>query len=160
MSNYSPDELLALLRRFAMERDRYVKFLARGAGLGRAEFDALDYTAEAGELTLQQLSDRLVLTSGATTALVDRLEAAGLLTRNPNPADRRSWLLRLTKTSDDAGARQLSPYMQDLEAAARHLSASERAAVGTFLKDAAAAATKHAVKRQARDTQTEQPPSP
>lgn len=144
MSTHSPKELLALLRRFALERDRYVKLLARGAGMGRAEFDALDYIEEAGELTPNQLSERLFLTSGATTALIDRLEAAGMLTRRPHPADRRSLLLRLTKGSGEAGAKQLTSYMKDLDEAAQRLSAEGRSAVGAFLEDATAAAVKHA----------------
>jgi DNA-binding MarR family transcriptional regulator len=150
MSTPTPDELLALLRRFAMERDRYVKLLARRAGMGRAEFDALDYIEEAGEMTPNQLSDRLFLTSGATTALIDRLEAAGQLVRSPHPTDRRSLILRLTPRSDETGARRLSPYMRDLEAAALRLDDEGRAAVGAFLEAALAAAITNAEREAAR----------
>lgn len=131
-----------------MERDRYVKLLARRAGMGRAEFDALDYIEEAGEMTPNHLSERLFLTSGATTALIDRLEDAGLLARSPHPSDRRSLILRLTKSSDETGARRLSPYMKDLEDAARLLDDNGRAAVGAFLEAAAEAAVANA-KREA-----------
>lgn len=133
-----------------MARDRYVTLLARESKIGRTEFVALDYMQEAGELTPAQLADRLVLTSGATTALVDRLENAGMLTRNPHPEDRRSWLLRLTKGSDEAGAKRLSPYLKDLESAARRLNAAERSAVGAFIEAAEEAATKHADRSSAR----------
>ena len=36
------------------------------------------------------------LTSGATTAMLDRLEKAGLIERRPNPQDRRGTLIVLT----------------------------------------------------------------
>ncbi|MFN0148069.1 MAG: MarR family winged helix-turn-helix transcriptional regulator [Dehalococcoidia bacterium] len=144
MSTYSPEDLVALLRRFALERDRYVKLLARGFGMGRAEFDALDYIEEAGALTPNQLSDLLCLTSGATTALIDRLEAAGTVSRSPHPTDRRSVVLHLTTPSAQAGAARLSPYLQDIAAAAQALNEAERATVGAFLAAAEAAAAKHA----------------
>lgn len=144
MSSYSADEIIALLRRFGIERDRYVKALVRRGARSRTDFDALDYVEEAGELTPSALSERLLLTSGATTALIDRLEAAGLLTRRPHPNDRRSSLLRLTKQSDEAGSKQLAAYMNDLRAAARRFSASERAAIGSFLELAASTAAQHA----------------
>lgn len=154
MSSHSAAEVSAMLRRFAMERERYIKLLAKTAGMGRIEFDALDYIQEAGELTPNQLSRRLVITSGATTALIDRLEAAGRLTRSPNPQDRRSCVLRLTKTADEGGARQLAAYARDMDDAARKLSAKERLAVAQFLERAAAIAVMHADKSQARDSAT------
>jgi DNA-binding MarR family transcriptional regulator len=39
------------------------------------------------------------LSSGATTAMLDRLERAKLITRQPNPNDRRSLLIKVNKDS-------------------------------------------------------------
>lgn len=53
------------------------------------------------------------LTTGATTAMLDRLEKAQLIKRKPNPADRRGVLIEIDKRSIAtvgplfAGARQL-----------------------------------------------------
>lgn len=154
MSTLTAEELLALLRRFAIERDRYVKLLARRADMSRAEFDALDYIEEAGELTPNQLSERLVLTSGATTALIDRLESAGYLSRSPHPTDRRSLILRLTRGSDETGARRLSSYMKMLGEAAERLSDEERTTLGGFLEAAIAAATESAERESTRLAET------
>jgi DNA-binding MarR family transcriptional regulator len=158
MSTYSPEELLALLRRFGLERDRYVKLVARGFGMGRAEFDALDLIDEAGALTPNQLAERLCLTSGATTALIDRLEKAGAVIRSPHPTDRRSVLLHLTVRSAHAGVERLSPYQEEIAAAARALSGPGRSAVGAFLEAAAAAAAKHA--RIAAEPASQRRPAP
>jgi DNA-binding MarR family transcriptional regulator len=43
------------------------------------------------------LLDVLLISSGGLTRRLDRLEAAGLIERHPDPEDRRSTLLRLTK---------------------------------------------------------------
>ncbi len=158
MSSDSPDNLTTALRRFAMERDRYVTLLARAAGMSRIEFDALDYIHEAGELTPNQLSQRLLITSGATTALIDRLEAAGRVTRNPHPGDRRSFQLRLTEASDAGGARQLAPYAQGLLNLARELSTEDRVTVARFLERAAAVAVNHADNAQVRAEQRKSAP--
>ena len=42
-----------------------------------------------GALSAGQLAERMGLTTGAITGLVDRLEQAGLVTRQPDPHDRR-----------------------------------------------------------------------
>ena len=43
------------------------------------------------------LLDALLISSGGLTRRLDRLEAAGLIERHPDPEDRRATLLRLTK---------------------------------------------------------------
>jgi DNA-binding MarR family transcriptional regulator len=43
-----------------------------------------------------EIADELSMTMGGTSKLVDRLEAAGLCRRRPNPGDRRSSLVELT----------------------------------------------------------------
>ena len=50
----------------------------------------------AGRCRVQDISDRLGITAGAVSKLVDRLEHDGLVTRTPNPGNRRSSLLQLT----------------------------------------------------------------
>ena len=49
------------------------------------------------------LGEQLMLSSGAMTNRLDRLEAAGLIAREPDPDDRRGLLVRLT----DAGRRRI-----------------------------------------------------
>jgi len=68
--------------------------------LERWGFDVLASLRRAGrpyQLTPTQLYNSLMLTSGAMTNRVDRLEAAGLVERLHDPADRRGVLVSLTK---------------------------------------------------------------
>ncbi len=76
-------------------------------GLGASEMAALEHLQGAGELTPGQLGRRLSMTSGAVTALVDRLQAAGYVERVPNPLDRRSSIVRPTSDADEEGMRHL-----------------------------------------------------
>jgi len=50
----------------------------------------------AGRCRVQDIADEVAITVGATSKAVDRLEAAGLLVRRPNPDNRRSSLIELT----------------------------------------------------------------
>lgn len=90
-------------------------------GLSPVEFTALMHVGETGEVTPKMLATALEITTGAVTALSDRLVAAGLLARTPNPNDRRSLLLSLTETG--ARARD-TMYRQYYEAIARALTAA------------------------------------
>lgn len=47
-------------------------------------------------LTLSEVSRRLMVTNGAITGLVSRLEAEGLVRRDIHPEDRRTVIIRLT----------------------------------------------------------------
>jgi DNA-binding MarR family transcriptional regulator len=70
-------------------------------GIGRPEFDVLATLRRAGEpyqLSPGALAASMMLSTGGTTARLDRLEKVGLIERLPSPSDRRSILVRLTDT--------------------------------------------------------------
>jgi DNA-binding MarR family transcriptional regulator len=48
-------------------------------------------------LTMSDLSRRLIVSNGAITGLVDKLATAGLVSRQGDPRDRRSVIVRLTR---------------------------------------------------------------
>jgi DNA-binding MarR family transcriptional regulator len=66
-------------------------------GLSLAKLAALRALADAGEsLPLSQLAGQLSCVKSNITQLVDRLEADGLVRRQPDPHDRRTRLATLT----------------------------------------------------------------
>jgi len=69
------------------------------AGLGNGEFDILAALRRAGRpyaRTPRELQRAMMVTSGAITKQVDRLERKGLVTRGPDPRDGRSRTVALT----------------------------------------------------------------
>lgn len=69
------------------------------SGLGGDTFDVLASLRRSGspyELTPTQLYREMMLTSGAMTNRIDRLEEAGYVSRRPDPNDRRGTLVRLS----------------------------------------------------------------
>src|SRR5664279_562856 len=73
-------------------------------GLNATDMECLRLLFLKGVSTPSELARHTGLTSGATTAMLDRLEKAGLIERRPNPDDRRGTLIDHTKTSDEKAA--------------------------------------------------------
>ena len=99
---HSPDEvrrvdviedLVDALRRFTVESDVFVDVFARRHHLGRSDLNAIMWISTGEQtgrpITAGELAGRLGLGPPATTALVDRLEAAGHVRRTRDPQDRR-----------------------------------------------------------------------
>lgn len=81
-----------------LERDWFSP-LAAQFELQQGEFDVIATLRRSGDpyaLTPTQLHEGLMLSSGAMTSRLDRLERKGLIERTPSPNDRRSVLVRLT----------------------------------------------------------------
>ncbi len=68
----------------------------RAIGLSVAQFDLLSTLTEDEGITQRDLAERLYVTKGNVSGLVDRLVEAGLVDRKPIPGDRRSHALHLT----------------------------------------------------------------
>ena len=76
----------------------------------------------------------LWLTSGAVTALIDRLEDSGWASRDPHPEDRRKIVVSLTNKAWQIGQDELKPYLEAIDTATNELSQDERAVVVAFLE--------------------------
>jgi DNA-binding MarR family transcriptional regulator len=62
-------------------------------GLNVTDMDCLGVLFFRGLATPTELSHYTGLSSGATTAMLDRLERSGMIERRPNPRDRRGTLI-------------------------------------------------------------------
>jgi DNA-binding MarR family transcriptional regulator len=145
LSRYSSEEIVRLLQIEVGEVLAFAAAMARRTGLGLSEMAALEHLQHShGGLTPTELGRRLSLSSGAITALVDRLERTGHVERRPNPADRRSSLvLPLPEGLEEAG-RHLVPVAADLLEKTAELKHEERAAVGKYLEVATEVFRRHA----------------
>lgn len=80
-------------------RDRLNPLFAR-FGLQSGEFDVLATLRRSGApyaLTPTALYEATMVTSGAMTNRLDRLEKSGLIARGPHPEDRRGVVVKLTE---------------------------------------------------------------
>ncbi len=68
--------------------------VASRLGMSAAEWKCLGLLSQHGPATAGRLAERSGFTTGAITGIVDRLETAGYVRREPNPQDRRSVIIQ------------------------------------------------------------------
>jgi len=107
--------------------------VAHRLGLNLSEVDAMQHlmTEPLGPV---ELSRRLHMTSASATVLVDRLEEAGHVVREPDPNDGRRRVVRPTAQGQVAVFEQIRPMVSDLIDAEQGLTARERKAVLGYLE--------------------------
>lgn len=129
--------IMARLFRFNTVASRNVERTFRDNGLHQGEFDVLATLYRAGNpyaLTPQKLVTALLLSSGAMTNRLDRLEQGGLLARTPSPDDRRSTIVSLTSDGLQRVQDALHRYLTELEALLTPLSPAQRKQMACLLK--------------------------
>jgi DNA-binding MarR family transcriptional regulator len=90
-------EVIHGAREFSIGTVLFHRAVGQILGVNVTDMKCLDMMTLQGSATPSQLAAHTGLSSGATTAMVDRLERAGLIERQPNPNDRRGTILVLTK---------------------------------------------------------------
>jgi MarR family transcriptional regulator, transcriptional regulator for hemolysin len=90
---------------------------AQALGLSQAQWRALAYLARQQGVSQASLADRLEIQPITLVRLLDRLQAAGLVTRRPDPHDRRAFRLYLTDRAQPLLARMWSIAAQTREQA-------------------------------------------
>lgn len=122
--------------------DRLRTVLAARCGLTAVESTALSHLALSGPLTQRHLGDRVGLSTGAVTGLVDRLERHGVCRREPHPTDRRSSYVTLTPHGHDVLADatgELFATVDAIPAGRRQALASDLTAIANSMSDKVAA---------------------
>lgn len=142
-------EVLQRLHEWALVSAELNRRLAAFFGLPASDGDALGHVVWAAEegrpLSPADVSRRIGMSSGATTALLDRLEAAGHLRRTREHDDRRRVTLRPTPEARERMQRFLALAGGEVAEAVLAAPDEQLAAVIAFttrLTDAAAAANR------------------
>jgi DNA-binding MarR family transcriptional regulator len=112
--------------------------IAERLGLGATELKCYSIIRQAGPLTAGELSERVGLTTGAITGVVDRLEAAGLVRRDRDLNDRRRVVLALLDNPQRERAllALYEPLGRAITALVAGYSAAEQATIARFLGEA------------------------
>jgi DNA-binding MarR family transcriptional regulator len=108
-----------------------------GHGLEPGWFDLLAALRRAGapyELSPTELMRTVMLSSGGMTKRLDRVEAAGLVERRPDPDDRRGTLVRLTAKGRRIVERAVETHVAREAEVLAPLSAAERRTLDRLLR--------------------------
>lgn len=106
-------------------------------GLSRGEFDVLATLRRSGEphvLAPTALARWMMLSSAAMTNRVDRLEAAGLVERRPDPGDRRGVLVALTPEGKQTVDAAVADHVENERRLLEPLSEEERRTLNALLR--------------------------
>ena len=88
------------VRDYGVNLTHFRNAMSEWAGVNATDMECLRLLFQKGIATPSELARFTGLTSGATTAMLDRLEKAGLIERRPNPDDRRGTLITPAKSSE------------------------------------------------------------
>ena len=105
----SPIGVIGRISRLARELEQRLEAVYREHGLEPGWHDVLATLRRTGppyQLRPTDFAGTLMLTSSGTTKRLDRLEQAGLITRAPDPEDRRGTLITLTEAGHRAHRRR------------------------------------------------------
>lgn len=109
MSKRNREQALGALSRevrgWQADQEMFDAVVAELAGLNRTDWRCLDILGTRGSMTAGQLAEAAHLTTGAVTGVLDHLEAAGLVRRVRDTADRRRVIVETT----DEVARRAAP---------------------------------------------------
>ena len=99
---------LAAVRDYGIHLTLFRNAMSESMGVNVTDMECLRLLFMKGVASPSELARITGLSSGATTAMLDRLEKAGLIERRPNPDDRRGSLVVPAK----AGAERVASWFE------------------------------------------------
>ncbi|WP_219926920.1 MarR family winged helix-turn-helix transcriptional regulator [Glycomyces artemisiae] len=139
----SPMLVVGRLFRLADGFDRELRPPFAEAGLGNGDFDVLAALRRSGEpyaLSAGDLSRTVLVTTGAITKRVDRLEAKGLVERSVADEDARGRQISLTRKGKEMTDRLMGVHLANQARLLEPLTAAERQTLAGLLAKLARAA--------------------
>jgi DNA-binding MarR family transcriptional regulator len=105
-------DLGGAMQRYQRSVQAYDDAVGRALGLGPADLRCLDWLVD-GPRTAGALATATGLRPAATTALIDRLEARGLVERVRDEADRRRVLVQMTEEGMRSTYAMYAPLVEE-----------------------------------------------
>jgi len=135
-------ELFVVLFRANTWVNAYAARDARCHGLNPTEFAILEALYHKGPLPLQQIGEKVLISSGNITYSADKLEQKQLLVRRPSPQDRRVIFAELTPQGHDLLAAIFPKHTEAIHLAVSGLTPEEQVQAALLLKKLGLAAQK------------------
>jgi DNA-binding MarR family transcriptional regulator len=117
--------------------------VAARVGINSTDLECLDLLQLAGPITAGRMSAHSGLTTGATTAMIDRLERAGYVRRRRDPGDRRVVVVEVLDHCAPHIAPLYAPIQKELEKLHSRYNNRELAIVVRYLTEALEAGARH-----------------
>jgi DNA-binding MarR family transcriptional regulator len=135
--DYTAMELALAVRRLDLMMSQMHLEMSERLGLSAAELLALAHLSLDGPLGPTDLTRRLHMTTGAMTAMLDRLAERDYVVREPHETDRRRIAVRLTASGRDRILAQVHGMAAGVVAASTRLDAEQRRTVIRYIEEVA-----------------------
>jgi DNA-binding MarR family transcriptional regulator len=138
--NLSAFSIAGAIKQIDQQTEAEFRRVAAGLGIGPGDLRVLFALRRSGVDNPRRPTDlfqSLLVTSGAITKQLDRLEGEGLVERLPDPSDQRAFLIHLTRRGVKVADTAIEAICSDqttIGAAIAALSEQERAAGARFLQ--------------------------
>ena len=126
--------LWARLSRCYATCSRAMAAQVQGYELTTPQFVVLEALHHLGPLPLGELAEKLLVTGGNVTYVMDRLESRGLVTRDRRTDDRRVVVARMTTEGRDLVSKVFPDHVGRMEHLSRHLTDQEQRELSALLK--------------------------
>jgi len=127
-------ELIEAVRANQLATDKMDEAAARGLGVNRTDARCLDILERFGPITAGRLAGEAGLTTGAVTAVIDRLVEKGYVQRVADPADRRRVMVEITELMEERAGRYYAPLAEQSFPILSRYSVAELETVISFLR--------------------------
>jgi DNA-binding MarR family transcriptional regulator len=121
-------------REYGIQMTLYRNIIFEKLGVNVTDMECLGYLLSKRISTPTELAKYTGLSSGATTAMLDRLEKGGFIERRPNPDDRRGTLIVLAKSGADRVAPWYAPVGKAQERLISNYSEDELQLISGFFE--------------------------
>ena len=112
---------------------RWAESRLRNEGLSPQRIRLMAFLLKNGPSKMRLLRNELGVTATSVTALVDSLEKEGMVTRQPDPADRRATLIALTPVAERQLKNMCAPFKNQVAEIFDGFSKSEQHAFLAYL---------------------------
>jgi DNA-binding MarR family transcriptional regulator len=151
---------LEQVRAWHLDDDLLDEALAAYWGINRTEGRVIDIVDRAGRISAGQLGAEVRLTSGAVTAVVDRLEAAGLVRRVRDTVDRRRVFIEVTPKTEALAAPIFGPMAEEGYRVMAAYTDAELELISGFISASRELLKRHSIRIHDLIEQGKEPPHP
>ena len=130
----SPVGVIGRLHRVAARLTEHLVAVYREYGLSEGEFDLLATLRRTGELAPGELAEHTMVTTGAISKRIDRLESAGLVARRVSDTDGRGRVVGLTGEGRDLIDDAFATHLRNERRLLDELGADDAAAIEPILR--------------------------
>lgn len=96
MTNPAQENLSQILIEFYEKMSSWEHEVVRETGISLAQMHTIEIIGHSRNMRMKEIAQKMGITTGSLTVMIDRLEKNGLVQRLPHPDDRRSFRLALT----------------------------------------------------------------